>query len=305
MSTNLQRRLRELISAWKNCRRWNRGDLRLAEVNPNIGKVLELTGLNTPVHDLRHRSRGRRQLLTVAVGCEAGGWKLDDHVDLQLPFVSVSRDTWRNVSIAIAQADVFGSNDRPAGYPGLCRGGVQARRCDSGICSSTCSWPSRKRAATSSSTPTRARAASIHLAFEHRRTATSIITLRDQGRPFDPQSVTRPDLALPLNERPIGGLGLSSDAPADGRVRFSFARLRQHPGDGQARRIASIRRDRATERSDAMAEPEHGRGPAHGCRARQRRKAAVAAPPDTSWRPWPRSAARSCRRSWMKMSSAS
>lgn len=38
--------LRELISAWKNCRRWNRGDLRLAEVNPNIVKVLELTGLN-------------------------------------------------------------------------------------------------------------------------------------------------------------------------------------------------------------------------------------------------------------------
>ena len=39
--------LRELISAWKQCRRWNRGDLRLAEVGPNILKVLELTGLNT------------------------------------------------------------------------------------------------------------------------------------------------------------------------------------------------------------------------------------------------------------------
>ena len=39
--------LRELISAWKNCRRWNRGDLRLAEVNPNIRKVLDLTGLST------------------------------------------------------------------------------------------------------------------------------------------------------------------------------------------------------------------------------------------------------------------
>lgn len=39
--------LRDLISAWKQCRRWNRGDLRLAEVAPNIMKVLELTGLNT------------------------------------------------------------------------------------------------------------------------------------------------------------------------------------------------------------------------------------------------------------------
>lgn len=39
--------LRELISTWKNCRRWNRGDMRLAEINPNIKKVLELTGLIT------------------------------------------------------------------------------------------------------------------------------------------------------------------------------------------------------------------------------------------------------------------
>jgi anti-anti-sigma factor len=37
--------LREMINAWKTCRRWNRGDLRLAEVSPNIDKVLELTGL--------------------------------------------------------------------------------------------------------------------------------------------------------------------------------------------------------------------------------------------------------------------
>jgi anti-sigma B factor antagonist len=39
--------LRELISTWKVCRRWNRGDLRLAEVSPNVAKVLELTGLDT------------------------------------------------------------------------------------------------------------------------------------------------------------------------------------------------------------------------------------------------------------------
>ena len=39
--------LREIISAWKTCRRWNRGDVRLAEVTPNIDKVLDLTGLKT------------------------------------------------------------------------------------------------------------------------------------------------------------------------------------------------------------------------------------------------------------------
>jgi anti-anti-sigma factor len=39
--------LRELINAWKAARRWNRGDLRLAEVTPNVDKVLELTGLKT------------------------------------------------------------------------------------------------------------------------------------------------------------------------------------------------------------------------------------------------------------------
>jgi anti-anti-sigma factor len=39
--------LRELISTWKACRRWNRGDMRLAEVSPNIRKVLDLTGLST------------------------------------------------------------------------------------------------------------------------------------------------------------------------------------------------------------------------------------------------------------------
>ncbi len=39
--------LRELINAWKACRRWNRGDLRLAEVNPTVDKVLELTGLKS------------------------------------------------------------------------------------------------------------------------------------------------------------------------------------------------------------------------------------------------------------------
>ncbi len=39
--------LRAMMSTWKQCRRYRRGDLRLAEVNPNIDKVLDLTGLKT------------------------------------------------------------------------------------------------------------------------------------------------------------------------------------------------------------------------------------------------------------------
>ena len=39
--------LRELINAWKACRRWNRGDLRLAEVSANVDQILDLTGLQT------------------------------------------------------------------------------------------------------------------------------------------------------------------------------------------------------------------------------------------------------------------
>ena len=41
--------LREIIGAWKTCRRWNRGDLRLADLNPNVDKVLELTGLKSQI----------------------------------------------------------------------------------------------------------------------------------------------------------------------------------------------------------------------------------------------------------------
>ena len=34
------------------------------------------------------------------------------------------------------------------------------------------------------------------------------IVLRDQGRPFDPQEIDEPDIAAPLEERVVGGLGL-------------------------------------------------------------------------------------------------
>jgi serine/threonine-protein kinase RsbW len=35
-----------------------------------------------------------------------------------------------------------------------------------------------------------------------------VVTIHDQGRPFDPQSVPRPDITAPLEKRQNGGLGL-------------------------------------------------------------------------------------------------
>jgi len=35
-----------------------------------------------------------------------------------------------------------------------------------------------------------------------------VVTISDQGRPFDPDQVPEPDLACPLEDRQIGGLGL-------------------------------------------------------------------------------------------------
>jgi serine/threonine-protein kinase RsbW len=34
------------------------------------------------------------------------------------------------------------------------------------------------------------------------------VTLRDQGRPFDPSQILAPDLNAGLEDRPIGGLGI-------------------------------------------------------------------------------------------------
>lgn len=49
-----------------------------------------------------------------------------------------------------------------------------------------------------------------------------IITLYDQGQPFDPQSVARPNPSLPLSKRPIGGLGLHLIYQLMDDVRFAF-----------------------------------------------------------------------------------
>ena len=35
-----------------------------------------------------------------------------------------------------------------------------------------------------------------------------VVRLRDQGPPFDPTRLPDPDITLPLNQRPVGGLGV-------------------------------------------------------------------------------------------------
>lgn len=50
-----------------------------------------------------------------------------------------------------------------------------------------------------------------------------VITLHDRGRPFAPGEIARPDLTLPLEQRPIGGLGLHIIYQLMDDVRFTFA----------------------------------------------------------------------------------
>lgn len=54
------------------------------------------------------------------------------------------------------------------------------------------------------------------------RNSDVVITLRDCGRPFDPKAIARPDTAMPLTKRPIGGLGLHLMYQLMDEIRFSF-----------------------------------------------------------------------------------
>lgn len=48
-----------------------------------------------------------------------------------------------------------------------------------------------------------------HIQIEVRLTATELrLRVQDDGRPFDPLAHPAPDLSLPLDQRPIGGLGI-------------------------------------------------------------------------------------------------
>jgi serine/threonine-protein kinase RsbW len=49
------------------------------------------------------------------------------------------------------------------------------------------------------------------------------ITLRDEGRPFNPEDAPEPDICSPLKERQVGGLGLYFIRELMDEVRFSCA----------------------------------------------------------------------------------
>jgi anti-sigma regulatory factor (Ser/Thr protein kinase) len=49
------------------------------------------------------------------------------------------------------------------------------------------------------------------------------ITVTDHGRPFAPDEVALPDLSLPLEERPVGGLGLFLMQQLMDDVKFEFS----------------------------------------------------------------------------------
>ncbi len=49
-----------------------------------------------------------------------------------------------------------------------------------------------------------------------------VIAIRDQGKPFDPSSVPRPDLGAGVSERKVGGLGIFLIKKMMDEVRYSF-----------------------------------------------------------------------------------
>jgi len=50
-----------------------------------------------------------------------------------------------------------------------------------------------------------------------------VITIQDRGKPFDPTAIPEPDIDAPLDERPIGGLGLYLMPRLMDEVAFTFS----------------------------------------------------------------------------------
>ena len=48
------------------------------------------------------------------------------------------------------------------------------------------------------------------------------VVIRDWGEPFDPESVPTPDVTAPLEERPMGGVGLFLMRKVMSEVQFAF-----------------------------------------------------------------------------------
>jgi anti-sigma regulatory factor (Ser/Thr protein kinase) len=65
-------------------------------------------------------------------------------------------------------------------------------------------------------------AGEIDLRFETRGRDV-VITLHDHGRAFDPEGVPPPDTSRPLDERPVGGLGLHLMRKLMDKVFFAFS----------------------------------------------------------------------------------
>ncbi|MFL5735330.1 MAG: ATP-binding protein [Chloroflexia bacterium] len=74
------------------------------------------------------------------------------------------------------------------------------------------------------------------------------LDVRNWGAPFDPQAVAEPDISRPLEERPIGGLGIFLMRKFMDEVSFSF-----HPQEGNT--ITMRRRLRASPKSTRTGNP--------------------------------------------------
>lgn len=48
------------------------------------------------------------------------------------------------------------------------------------------------------------------------------VTVRDWGQPFDPENIPEPDVTAPLDQRPLGGLGLFLMRQTMDQVEFDF-----------------------------------------------------------------------------------
>jgi anti-anti-sigma factor len=78
------------------------------------------------------------------------------------------------------------------------------------------------------------------------------ITLRDNGRQFDPEAVPTPDITSPLEERQVGGLGIYLITRLMDEVRFDF-----HPQHGNV--LTMVKYTTPDPREDLVVLPIHGR----------------------------------------------
>lgn len=79
-----------------------------------------------------------------------------------------------------------------------------------------------------------------------------VITLRDNGRQFDPEAVPTPDITSPLEERQVGGLGIYLITRLMDEVRFDF-----HPQEGNL--LTMVKYLTPDPRNEVVALPIHGR----------------------------------------------